>query len=60
MKVKKVKANFIFISLKDNALSIIFVLFAIGLIVFSKDNLEASKNGLSLWVTSVVPYYHFL
>lgn len=26
-----------------------------GLIAFSKDNLTASKEGLSLWVTSVVP-----
>lgn len=55
MKSGTVKINFIFISLKDNILTIIFVLFAIGLIVFSKQNLDASKQGLSLWVTSVVP-----
>jgi len=55
MKSRTVKTNFIFISLKDNLLTIIFVLFAIGLIVFSKQNLEASKEGLSLWMTSVVP-----
>ncbi len=55
MKRKTVRANFIFISLRDNALSIIFVLFAICLVVFSKDNLTASKEGLTLWMTSVVP-----
>ena len=26
-----------------------------GLITFSKDNLAASKEGISLWATSVVP-----
>ncbi len=55
MKSRTVKTNFIFISLKDNGLTILFVLFAIGLVVFSRQNLEASKEGLSLWVTSVVP-----
>lgn len=55
MKSRTVKTNFIFISLKDNILTIIFVLFAIGLIAFSRDNLQASKEGLTLWVTSVVP-----
>ena len=55
MRTKKIRTNFIFISLKDNMLSIIFVLFAIGLIVFSRENLEASKAGLHLWVSSVVP-----
>ena len=55
MKSRTVKTNFIFISLKDNILTIIFVLFAIGLIAFSKDNLTASKEGLTLWMSSVVP-----
>lgn len=52
---KKVKTNFIFIHLRKNILSIIFILFAICLVIFSKDNLTASKEGLELWVTSVVP-----
>ena len=43
------------ISLKDNLLTIIFVLFLIGLVSFSKDNIIACKNGLMLWVQSVVP-----
>lgn len=47
--------NFIFIHLRKKALTIIFVLFAIGLIAFSRDNLTAAKDGLTLWVTSVVP-----
>ena len=55
MKKRTIRANFIFISLKENLLTILFVLFAIGLIVFSRENLTASKQGLSLWITSVVP-----
>lgn len=49
------KFNFIFIRLRKHILPAIFVLFTIGLIAFSRDNLTAAKNGLSLWVTSVVP-----
>jgi len=49
------RTNFIFINLKKNLLSILFVLFAIGLIAFSKDNLAASKDGIMLWANSVVP-----
>ena len=55
MKRKTVNANFIFISLKDNLLSIIFVLFLIGLIAFSRENLTAAKDGISLWANNVVP-----
>lgn len=55
MKSRTIKTNFIFISLRKNILTIIFVLFAIGLIVFSRQNLEASKEGLKLWMTAVVP-----
>lgn len=53
--MKKVRTNFVFIHLRKNLITIIFVLFAIGLITFSKDNLSASKEGLTLWMTSVVP-----
>ena len=55
MKVRTAKTNFIFISLKDNILSIIFVLFLVGLIAFSKENLSASKEGLTLWMQGIVP-----
>lgn len=49
------KINFIFIHLKKHLLTMLFVLFAIGLITFSRNNLQAAKDGLSLWVTSVIP-----
>ena len=47
--------KFIFISLKKNILPSLFVLFAVALVVFSKSNLSAAKNGLTLWATAVVP-----
>lgn len=52
---KKTKINFIFIHIRKNILPIMFILFAVCLIIFSKDNLTASKEGLTLWMTSVVP-----
>ncbi len=42
-------------SFKKSAISILFVLFAIGLISFSNSNFTAAKNGLYLWATSVIP-----
>lgn len=47
--------KFIFLSLKRNILPFIFVLIAICLVVFSKTNLAATTNGLTLWATCVVP-----
>ena len=55
MRTKSIKTNFIFISLKNNSLSIIFILFLIGLILFSRQNLIAAKDGLNLWVQGIVP-----
>ena len=55
MRKKLFKTNFIIISLKDNLLSILFVLFLIGLVIFSKENMMACKNGLNLWFQAVVP-----
>ena len=52
---KQVRANFVVISLKNNLLTIIFALFMLCLLIFSKQNMEASKNALSLWINSVVP-----
>lgn len=49
------KFRFITFSIKKHILSIIFILFTICLVVFSKDNLSATKNGLLLWANSVVP-----
>lgn len=47
--------KFIILSLKKNILPFSFVLIAICLVVFSKTNLSAAKNGLTLWATCVVP-----
>lgn len=45
----------IFILLKRNILTIIFGLFLVFLVLFSKNNLSAAKDGLTLWATCVVP-----
>lgn len=47
--------RFIFLSFKRNILPFLFLLFAIFLVVFSKTNLIAAKNGLILWANNVVP-----
>lgn len=43
------------LSLKRNILPIIFVFIAFCLVIFSRTNLSAAKNGLTLWATCVVP-----
>ena len=45
----------IFLSLKRNILPFLFTAFAFCLIIYSKSNLIAAKNGLNLWANSVVP-----
>ena len=47
--------KFIILSLKRNILPIVFVILTICLVIFSKSNLNATKNGLTLWATCVVP-----
>lgn len=47
--------KFIFFSFRRNILPCIFVIIAICLVVFSKSNLTAATNGLTLWATCVVP-----
>ena len=47
--------KFIFLSLKRNILPFILILFTICLVLFSTSNLVATKNGLNLWATCVVP-----
>ena len=47
--------KFFVIRIKRNIITIIFLLFTIGLVIFSKGNLSAAKSGLSLWATAVVP-----
>lgn len=53
--MKRRSFKFILFSVKENLLSIIFVLFTISLVVFSKSNLDSAKTGLLLWANSVVP-----
>ena len=47
--------KFIFLSFRRNILPFILVLFTICLVVFSSSNLTATKSGLTLWATCVVP-----
>lgn len=47
--------KFFVLSFKRNILPIFFILFTICLVLFSKSNLTATKNGLVLWATCVVP-----
>lgn len=49
------KVHFIFFSIKKNIISIIFFFFTICLVLFSKQNIIAAKNGLILWTNNVVP-----
>lgn len=51
----KKKSPFILLSLKRNILPFIFVAFTICLVIFSKQNLQATKSGLLLWANSIVP-----
>ena len=53
--LKKYKSNFIILSFKQNIIPAIFCIFTICLVVFSKSNLVAAKEGLSLWANNVVP-----
>ena len=47
--------KFVFLSFKRNILPCIFVVIAICLVIFSKSNLTAATNGLTLWATCIVP-----
>lgn len=49
------KNNFLIIKLKKFIIQFILILFTICLIVFSKTNLTAAKNGLLLWANSIIP-----
>jgi len=45
----------LFINFKKNIISIMFFLFTICLIIFSKANITAVKNSLNIWVNNVIP-----
>lgn len=47
--------KFILLSIKKNTIPFIFILFTICLVIFSKSNLIAAKNGLALWANNIVP-----
>ena len=49
------KFHFFVIKLRRNFFAILFLIFAFCLLLFSKNNLVAVKNSLTLWATSVVP-----
>ena len=49
------KPSFYVFKLKRNILSIIFLAFTFCLVIFSSNNLQAVKSGLTLWANSVVP-----
>lgn len=49
------KIKIIFFKFKHNFIPLLFCVFTILLVIFSKDNLEAAKNGLSLFANSVLP-----
>ena len=54
-KAKNLKCSSIFLSIKKNIIPTSFLFFTICLVVFSKSNLQAAKEGLLLWANSVVP-----
>ena len=45
----------LFINLKRNIIPIMFLLFTICLIIFSKSNIQAVKTSLNIWVNNVIP-----
>ena len=53
-KIKSKRRIFVF-SLRKNLISIIFIVFTLSLVIFSKSNLVAAKSGLKLWANNVVP-----
>ena len=49
------KPSFYVLKVRRNILPLIFIVFTMCLLIFSKSNLPAVKSGLTLWATSVVP-----
>ena len=45
----------LFINIKRNIIPIMFLLFTICLIIFSKSNIQAVKNSLNIWFNNVIP-----
>lgn len=53
--MEKLRTNFIVISLRKYLVSFISLCFVITLVLFSKSNMQAAKDGLILWTNSVIP-----
>ena len=49
------RTHFLFFSIRRNMVSILFFIFTICLVLFSKQNIVAAKNGLVLWANNAVP-----
>lgn len=49
------KKNIYIIKLKNSIIPFLFLLFTIGLVLYSSDNISSAKSGLLLWVNSIVP-----
>ena len=49
------KFKFLFINTKKIIIPFMFICFTLLLIIFSGSNFEAAKNGINLWLNSVVP-----
>lgn len=54
-EINKSKPKFIFLSIRRNILPAIFCIFTVCLVIFSKSNLVAAKDGLFLWANNIVP-----
>lgn len=54
-ETNKIKPKFIFLSIRKNILPTIFCIFTACLVIFSKSNLLAAKDGLILWANNIVP-----
>lgn len=51
----KTKSHFFFLSVKKHIFPALLIGFTVCLVIFSNENLSATKNGLLLWANSVVP-----
>lgn len=53
MGIPKIKV--IFFKFKRNFIPIVFCIFTILLVIFSRDNMRAAQTGLALFANSVLP-----
>lgn len=49
------KIKIVFFKFRRNFIPLIFFVFTILLVIFSRDNMKAAQNGLSLFANSVLP-----